>query len=126
MSPEQAKGQAIDARSDIFALGILLFELVTRSRPFQFADPFEALRGESSEDPLPLAHERHPEVPGSRGPIIGRAPPRAPWPPRRRPTRSSSSSSSSQPWEAPPRRGPTSSSSSPRVERRGVGSSSSL
>jgi len=73
MSPEQARGQAIDARSDIFSLGILLFELVTRSRLFQFADPFDALRAVASDDPIPLAHERDPEVPVSLSLIIARA-----------------------------------------------------
>ncbi|KFE60150.1 serine/threonine-protein kinase [Hyalangium minutum] len=73
MSPEQAKGQSLDARSDIFALGILLFELVTRSRLFQFSDPLEALRVVASDDPIPLAHERNPEVPATLGLIIARA-----------------------------------------------------
>jgi serine/threonine-protein kinase len=63
MSPEQARGQPIDGRSDIFALGIILFELVTRTRLFQYADPLVALRVIASNDEIPFAHDRNPEVP---------------------------------------------------------------
>src|SRR5579871_1211455 len=39
LSPEQARSLEVDARSDIFALGIVLFEVATRTRLFSFEDP---------------------------------------------------------------------------------------
>lgn len=44
MSPEQASGQAIDWRSDIFAVGVMLFELTTGKRLFKGASEFETLK----------------------------------------------------------------------------------
>ncbi|HET9621977.1 MAG TPA: protein kinase, partial [Kofleriaceae bacterium] len=44
MSPEQCKGKPIDRRSDIFALGIVLYELTTLRRAFKGNDDFETMR----------------------------------------------------------------------------------
>jgi hypothetical protein len=73
MSPEQARGEPLDGRSDVFSLGILLFEMVTGSRLFHYPDPLAALQAVASEEPLPLAHERSPEVPESLSRIIAQA-----------------------------------------------------
>ncbi len=44
MSPEQARGEHIDARSDIFATGVMLFELTTGKRLFKGASEYETLK----------------------------------------------------------------------------------
>src|SRR5579871_904097 len=44
MSPEQAGGRPVDARSDVFAFGIVLFEILARQRPFRGASDLEVLQ----------------------------------------------------------------------------------
>jgi eukaryotic-like serine/threonine-protein kinase len=43
MSPEQARGQTVDARSDIFGLGVMLHEMLTGRRPFSGDTPTDVL-----------------------------------------------------------------------------------
>jgi serine/threonine-protein kinase len=63
MSPEQAHGELVDARADLYALGCILFELVTGSPPFD-GSGFEVLLAHLGR-PAPLPSERNPDVPES-------------------------------------------------------------
>lgn len=54
MSPEQATGGAIDERTDLYAVGILLFEMLTGNAPFDNDDPVILLRMHMLSDPPPL------------------------------------------------------------------------
>ena len=55
MAPEQVRGQAVDRRCDIFAFGVVLYEMLTGKRAFQKATSAETLSAILNEDPPPLA-----------------------------------------------------------------------
>ncbi|MCC6859506.1 MAG: serine/threonine-protein kinase, partial [Bryobacterales bacterium] len=56
MSPEQAEGKEIDARSDIFSFGSLLYEMVTGRRAFQGETRASTLAAVLREEPKPVSH----------------------------------------------------------------------
>ncbi|MGH7185670.1 MAG: protein kinase domain-containing protein, partial [Pseudomonadota bacterium] len=68
MSPEQARGQKVDARSDLFSLGVVLYELITGARPFTGATRNHVLVAILDHEPPPLA----PGLPEGLQPIVSR------------------------------------------------------
>lgn len=61
MSPEQIAGRKVDRRSDIFSLGVLLYEMVTGRRAFAGESPTDILTAVALREPPPLP-SKHPEV----------------------------------------------------------------
>ena len=77
MSPEQAQGDKLDGRSDLFATGILLYQMLTGQRPF-LGDSLVALAVKiAKEDPIPIEKLR-PDLPASLRRIVERCLAKAP------------------------------------------------
>jgi serine/threonine protein kinase len=68
MSPEQAMGEAIDYRSDIFSFGVILYEMVCGRRPFQGGDAHTTLRQIVYKEPDPMGEG----VPGNASDLISK------------------------------------------------------
>jgi serine/threonine-protein kinase len=54
MSPERARGKTMDARTDIFSLGILLYEMLSGRAPFSGESSTDVLAAILDKEPLPL------------------------------------------------------------------------
>ena len=72
MSPEQARGDVVDARTDIFSFGVVLYEMATGARPFRGGNAAEVLKTITTEAPPPPAVLR-PAIPPALGRVILKA-----------------------------------------------------
>jgi Tol biopolymer transport system component len=72
MSPEQARGEDVDARSDLFSLGTVLYEMASGHRPFTGDSGIAMLHQIVAEQPKPL-HQWNPLVPAELERIVSKA-----------------------------------------------------
>ncbi|MCA2983027.1 serine/threonine-protein kinase [Gemmatimonas sp.] len=71
MSPEQALGEAVDGRSDVYALGVVLYEMLTGLLPFDGRTPAE-LMARVIATPAPSVHQRAPQTPTALAALVAR------------------------------------------------------
>jgi eukaryotic-like serine/threonine-protein kinase len=69
MSPEQIRGETIDARSDLYSVGVSLYELVTGRRPFQASANYSIMAAHLQQAPQPPA-ELQPGLPAALNEVI--------------------------------------------------------
>ncbi len=70
MSPEQARGVGVDSRSDVFALGTVLYEMLSGRRPFERATAADTISAILHEDPDPLGPDA--PIPPALAAIVAR------------------------------------------------------
>ena len=72
MSPEQARGQQVDARTDIFSLGVVIYELLTGHLPFEGSSIYEVVASILSDQEAPPLSRYSPEVPAELERIVAK------------------------------------------------------
>lgn len=71
MSPEQVRGKPLDHRTDLFSLGVILYEMATGTQPFHGENAQQLVQSILQDDPVPL-EEQNPDVVPGLGPIVAR------------------------------------------------------
>src|SRR5437773_3458800 len=71
-APEQARGDRVDSRADIFSTGVLLYEMLTGTWPFQGKTSIDVRHAVLHEDPQPLSEARRGQVPWQLQVILDR------------------------------------------------------
>jgi serine/threonine-protein kinase len=77
MSPEQWRGEAVDKRTDVYAMGVMLFEMLANQRPF-VGDSIHALLQGHLYEPPPAVHEINPALSPSVSRVLQQAMAKAP------------------------------------------------
>jgi serine/threonine-protein kinase len=72
MAPEKIRGKRGDARTDVYALGVVLYELLSGTTPYETTDPIEVLRAKRTRSPRPMASVA-PHVDRSLAEVVMRA-----------------------------------------------------
>lgn len=72
-APEQARGDRVDARADIFSTGVLLYEMLTGTWPFQGQSAVEVRHAVLNEEPAPLSQMRPGRAPARLQSILDKA-----------------------------------------------------
>jgi serine/threonine protein kinase len=72
MSPEQVKGERVDARTDLYALGVMLFEMLGGRAPYQ-SDSVMTMMMMHVQDPIPNVLDLRPDVPPHVVAVLNRA-----------------------------------------------------
>jgi hypothetical protein len=103
MAPEQIRGRPVDARADIFSLGVILYEMVTGVRPFRGASAMEVLIATARDELTPP----RPSTPASPPASTPSSPAPSPRPPRTASPAATNSPPASTPCSSPSAR-PTS------------------
>jgi serine/threonine protein kinase len=72
LAPEQIRGEPVDARTDVYALGCMFYEVLTGSSPFQAESDFVLMYAHLEND-APQASERNPDLPRAVDQVVSRA-----------------------------------------------------